>query len=280
MENKFGGSWTEQKIYILETYAIQFLKVFKNKPNEKLLYFDGFAGSGSIEVESEQESEPKIIEGAALKILKIEEPRAFNMYYFVEKKKTISKSLEKIKAQFPNKEIYVQAKDCNQKLKDLAGFLRSFKGKDYKVLAFIDPKGMQLEWSSLEILRGLKIDLWILNPTSGANRLLVRKKEIDESWLNRLKLFLGMKEEDILNHFYSKRTNLFGDIDLVKENDPINRLHELYASRIAGNIFKYVSNPKVLRNNSGSPLFHFFMATNNEIGLRIANSVVNPKLGF
>lgn len=281
MENKFGGSWTEQKINILETYAIQFLKVFKNKPNEKLLYFDGFAGSGSIELESDQESEPKIIEGAALKILKIEEPRAFNMYYFVEKKKTIAKSLEeKIRAQFPNKEIYVQAKDCNQKLKDLAGFLKSFKGKDYKVLAFIDPKGMQLEWSSLEILRGLKIDLWILNPTSGANRLLVRKKEIDESWLNRLKLFLGMKEDDILNHFYSKRTNLFGDIDLVKENDPINRLHELYASRIAGNIFKYVSNPKVLKNNTGSPLFHFFMATNNEIGLRIANSVVNPKLGF
>ncbi len=32
MENKFGGSWTEQKINILETYAIQFLKVFKNSP--------------------------------------------------------------------------------------------------------------------------------------------------------------------------------------------------------------------------------------------------------
>ena len=48
MENKFGGRWTEQKINILETYATQFLKVFKNKPNEKLLYFDGFAGSGEI----------------------------------------------------------------------------------------------------------------------------------------------------------------------------------------------------------------------------------------
>ena len=47
------------------------------------------------------------------------------------------------------------------------------------VLGFIDPKGMQLEWSSLEILRGLPIDLWILNPTSGANRLLARDKKID-----------------------------------------------------------------------------------------------------
>jgi hypothetical protein len=89
-----------------------------------------------------------------------------------------------------------------------------------------------------------------------------------------------MSKDEILEHFYSKRHTLFGDTEVVKGSDPINRLHELYASRIAGNVFKYVSNPKVLRNNSGSPLFHFFMATNSEIALRIANSIVNPKLGF
>ncbi|HEX8278974.1 MAG TPA: three-Cys-motif partner protein TcmP [Segetibacter sp.] len=281
MDNRFGGDWTEQKIQILETYAKQFLKVFKNKPNDKLLYFDGFAGSGSIEVEAENKSAPRLIEGAAMKILKIDQPRAFNMYYFVEKNKNLAKSLEeRIKSSFAGKEVYVQAKDCNEKLKDLAKFLRSLKGKEFKVLGFIDPKGMQLEWSSLEILRGLSIDLWILNPTSGTNRLLVRRKEINEAWLKRLEIFLGMEEREILNHFYSKRTNLFGEIDTIKEEDPINRLHELYAGRIAGNIFKYVSNPKVLRNTAGSPLFHFFMATNSEVGLRIANSVVNPKLGF
>ncbi len=280
-KNQFGGSWTESKISILETYARQFLTVFKNQPNQKLLYFDGFAGSGDIGVDGNDEENKSIIEGAAIRILKIDTPRTFDMYYFVEKKKSLADSLEsKIKTDFPHKECYVQPKDCNQKLKDLAKFLRSDKGKMYKVLGFIDPKGMQLEWASLEILRGLPIDLWILNPTSGTNRVLVRKGEMDESWLKRLELFLGMDREDIKNHFYSKRQTLFGDLDIIKDSDPINRLHELYASRIAGNIFKYVSNPKVLKNNSGSPLFHFFMATNNEIALRIANSVVNPKLGF
>ena len=38
-QNKFGGGWTEIKIAILETYAKQFLTVFKNQPNQKLLYF-------------------------------------------------------------------------------------------------------------------------------------------------------------------------------------------------------------------------------------------------
>lgn len=280
-KNTFGGSWTESKIEILETYAKQFLTVFKNQPNQKLLYFDGFAGSGDIEVEGSEESSKHTIEGAAVKILKIDKPRSFDMYYFVEKKKSLAESLSsKIKLDFPQKECYVQAQDCNTKLIDLAKFLRSTKGKQYKVLGFIDPKGMQLEWASLEVLRGLPIDMWILNPTSGTNRVLVRRGEIESSWLKRLELFLGMKQNDIMNHFYKKQPTLFGDTELMKENDPINKLHELYASRIAGNVFKYVSNPKILRNNSGAPLFHFFMATNNEIALRIANSVVNPKLGI
>ena len=258
------------------------MKVFKNQPKQKLLYFDGFAGSGGIEIDREDETNKHLIEGAAIRILKIDSPRSFDMYYFVEKKKDLAIALqEKTKKLFPSKKSYVVPEDCNKKLIDLANnFLRTSKGKNFKVLGFIDPKGMQLEWASLEILRGLPIDLWILNPTSGANRLLVRDKEINESWVNRLKLFLGLKEQEILDHFYSRQTNLFGDAMLIKKNDPINKLHELYAKRIAGNIFKYVSNPKVLKNDAGSPLFHFFMATNNEIGLRIANSVINPKLGI
>ncbi len=54
-KNKFGGSWTELKISILETYAKQFFNFFNNQPNQKLLYFDRFAGSGDIEMEKIQE---------------------------------------------------------------------------------------------------------------------------------------------------------------------------------------------------------------------------------
>jgi len=217
-----------------------------------------------------------------MRILKIDKPRAFDLYYFVEKKKNLAKDLnKKIKDLFPAKESYVVAEDCNKKLIDLSNnFLRQPKGKGFKVLGFIDPKGMQLEWSSLEALRGLPIDLWILNPTSGTNRVLTRNSKMDESWLRRLELFLGMRKDEILMHFYSERPNLFGEVDIVKDGNSISKLHELYANRIVGNIFKYVSNPKILRNNSGVPLFHFFMATNNKIALRIANSIVNPKLGF
>lgn len=102
--NKFGRSWTEIKISILETYAKQYLTVFKNQPQQKLLYFDGFAGSGDIEVESSEEQNNQIIEGAATRILNIDKPRSFDMYYFVEKNKAFADALnKKIKEQYPNK---------------------------------------------------------------------------------------------------------------------------------------------------------------------------------
>jgi three-Cys-motif partner protein len=279
--NRFGGNWTEQKLQILETYAKQYLTVFKNKPNEKLIYFDGFAGSG--EIETGHYEDRSLIEGAAIRILRIDDPRSFNMYYFVEKIDSFARALkEKANEEVPEKksQTFVVSEDCNKKLHDLAKFLRSNEGRKYKVLGFIDPKGMQLEWLSLEILKGLPIDLWILNPTSGANRLLEKKGQISATWIKRLTIFLGLPESAIMEHFYNRATNLFGETELTKEDDPINKLHELYSRRIKDTIFKYVSKPKILRNDVGSPLFHFFMATNNEIGLKIANAVVNPKLGF
>jgi three-Cys-motif partner protein len=73
--NEFGGNWTEQKIDILEKYTKAYLKVFKDKPWVKLLYFDGFAGSGNIRSKSGRK-----IEGAALRILNLNDPRPFNLY--------------------------------------------------------------------------------------------------------------------------------------------------------------------------------------------------------
>lgn len=277
--NKFGGNWTIEKLEILETYAKQYLKVFKNNPNAKLLYFDGFAGSG--EISNQSNGLLNTIEGSTKRILDIKNPRSFNLYYFVEKNKELANALQQmINLNYNDKKAFVVSKDCNKKLHDLAKFLKSAEGKDYKVLAFIDPKGMQLEWNSLDELRGLNIDLWILNPTSGCNRLLKNNGDIQNAWKNRLKLFLGMTEEDIMSYFYKPalQQNLFGFTEFEKEKNSIQKLHDLYVNRIKENIFKYVTEPKVLRDNKGRILFHFFMATNNEIALRIANSVVSPKI--
>jgi three-Cys-motif partner protein len=74
--NKFGGDWTENKIEILVEYAKAYLtimKVFTIKYDWKLLYFDGFAGSGFIKKGNEENL--KMIVGAASRILEIERLR-------------------------------------------------------------------------------------------------------------------------------------------------------------------------------------------------------------
>ena len=68
MKNQFGGKWTEQKIKIVYDYAKAYLTImakYKDKFGWKIMYFDGFAGTGKIE-NKDKETE-KEIEGVAKK---------------------------------------------------------------------------------------------------------------------------------------------------------------------------------------------------------------------
>jgi three-Cys-motif partner protein len=147
----------------------------------------------------------------------------------------------------------------------LAEFLRG-KGRKHKVLAYVDPFGMQLEWRSIEALAGLSVDMWILVPTGmGVNRLLKKNGEISEAWLNRLSVFLGMEVSEIVEFFYTEKTvsTLFGlETALQKEENAIEKSAELYKERL-GTIFEFVTNPFVLKTKSNNVLYHFFMASNN-----------------
>lgn len=277
--NKFGGSWTEKKINILVKYARAYLQIMKERPYWKLLYFDGFAGSGKIS--SEKENNIRDIIGAAIRIVSIDDPISFHEYYFVEKKKQYADSLRLyIKEKFPgkSKSVYVVKEDCNKKLLDLSDFLQSPKGKNYKVLAYIDPYGMQLEWNSIKIFKEINgVDLWVLVPTGlGVNRLLKKDGNISDEWLKRLELFLGMQKEEIINRFYEIQTDdtLFGEITRSSKIDnAIEKSAVLYRNRL-NEIFNYVSEPFILRNSSGSIMYHYLMASNNSTAHKIANEII------
>lgn len=277
--NTFGGDWTENKIEILVEYAKAYLNIMNIhaiKYNWKLLYFDGFAGSGFIK--KGNELDPKLIVGGATRILEIEDPRPFDLYYFVEKE---TENVELLKAntkdKFPQKEIHIVNTDCNEKIESMSQFLSSKNGKNYKTLAYIDPCGMQLNWSSLETLEKLSVDVWILIPTGmGVNRLLKTNGLISDAWLAKLEIFLGMDKEDILAHFYNEKIvhTLFGEEKVVtKEERAIEKSAILYSKRL-GNLFKFVSEPYVLKNKSNSVMFHFLMASNNATAVKIANQIV------
>lgn len=269
--NEFGGSWTEEKIEVFIKYIYAYLTIMQHHPYFKLLYFDGFAGSGTIE-------NSQVIEGVATKVLSLSHSHQFDMYYFVDKKEKNAENLRRlIKENFPNKKTYVVAEDCNKKIIDMCNFLN--KNKNYRALVFLDPYGMQIEWSSLVALKNLGVDMWILVPTGqGVNRLLKKDGNISDAWWQRLERFLGMKRDEIYQIFYkeNRQQTLFGDeIQISKYENSIQKLGNLYKDRLK-TLFKFVSNPLIMKNKRNTTLFHFFLASNNSAAQKIANDIVKP----
>ncbi|HEV8083263.1 MAG TPA: three-Cys-motif partner protein TcmP [Chitinophagaceae bacterium] len=272
--NLFGGDWTQRKIEIVVEYAKAYLTIMNSYPQFKCLYFDGFAGSGNIYKDDEIDFE--IIKGAAIRILEIDVPKPFDVYYFVELDSKNKEELEKtIKENFPKRKSHVVTDDCNNRLIKMSSFLN--QNKNYKTLAFIDPYGMALKWSSIEILKGLGIDLWVLVPTGiGMNRLLKRNGDIRDAWLTKLELSLGLTREEIRSYFYKSKTiqTLFGEeTSINKEEKAIQKAADLYKKRL-NKIFKFVSQPLELKNSTGSIMYHFMMASNNASAFKIANDII------
>ena len=279
--NYFGGDWTKIKIEILVEYAKAYLTIMKKRSFFKLLYFDGFAGSGEIIKVLDDPSkgiyDVDITIGAARRIIEIEEPRPFDEYYFVEKKAKNYKQLEEnTKKAFPKKKIFIIQEDCNKKLLDLANYLRNPSNKKYRTLAYIDPCGMQVEWRSIECLRGLPIDMWVLVPTGmGVNRLLKTNGQISDAWLERLELFLGLSRQEIEKYFYKRANTLFPEISgITKEYDAIEKSAKLYRNRLK-EVFAFVSKPYELKNTANSIMYHLFLTSNNEAAIKIGNDIVN-----
>ena len=277
--NQFGGDWTETKIEMIVGYAKAYLTIMNKYPQFEVLYFDGFAGSGDISKDNKTDMD--VIKGAAIRILEIDSAKSFDLYYFVEKDEKNAKDLRTaIENNYPSKKIHVVCEDCNNKLVSMSKYLK--KRPNSRVLAFIDPYGMAVNWSSIEALKGLGVDLWILVPTGiGVGRLLKSDGKISDSWLNKLEKFLGITRDEIMNHFYKKLSyqSLFDNEPMtlqVKETNSINKIHDLYKKRLL-TVFKYVSDAFVLRNSKRSVMYHFMMATNNAAALKIANDIVKPK---
>jgi three-Cys-motif partner protein len=240
------------------------------------MYFDGFAGSGFIIKDTNIDVDVTV--GAARRIIEIKEPKSFDLYYFVEKETKNFKLLEKnTKLEFPSKNIHVICEDCNKKMLDMANFLRNPKNKNFRTLAYIDPCGMQVEWRSIECLRGLPIDLWVLVPTGmGVNRLLKNNFQISDEWYERLEKFLGMTRKEIDAFFYKegKSHTLFGEESyIIKEANAIEKSAKLYRKRLK-EVFAFVSAPYELKNSTTSTMYHLFLASNNESAVKIGNDIV------
>lgn len=294
---QWGGKWTEEKLDAFEKYVNAYLtimNVYRDKYNWKLIYFDGFAGSGSRESKNKEEEsnllqdlfnedslareELDLYKGAAERVLGIKQ-RGFDYYYFIDKDKESSEKLKELLSVFNNnnKIKYVNS-DANEQVALLSKAMH--EKRELAALVLLDPFGMQVDWNSIKLLKDTRTDLWILIPTGViVNRLLDRKGEL--TYIDKLTSFFGKDEDFLRKYFYTIRQEktLFGETEEIVEKvkQPIKKIAELYIDQLK-EIFKFVTpSPLVLYNSRNTPIFHFACASNNENAIKIANEIIQKK---
>ena len=279
--DNWGGFWTEAKVDTFIKYLYAYLEIMKGR-DFHITYFDGFAGSGHIDPKGDGSQ----FEGIGLKVLGMNHAKKFDLYYLVDlNKQKIESFDQKARILFPelfipSQRVFFAHDDCNAKLVRLCNYIR----EDYKAkraLALIDPFGMQINWESIAQCAGLGIDFWILVPTGlGVNRLLKKDGLIDPKWEAKLVKHLGLPLEEIRATFYKESTSrtLFGEItESIKEENAAEKAAELYVKQLH-TVWEYVSDPMPMRNSQHAILYHFIFASNNQIGLKIANDIIAQKL--
>jgi three-Cys-motif partner protein len=274
MVHQFGGDWTEDKLEVMQRYFSAYAQALKNQHFAKW-YVDAFAGTGkrnetkldstdqSVLFESDQGEFQNIKDGSVRVALAIEPP--FGKYIFNEQSKTHTAELEKLKLEFPNRNIEVRQGDANQFLQAIA---ISTLWHKTRAAIFIDPYGMQVSWETLKSLSATKsVDIALLFPTGPLTRVLTRDGNIPLEWVNRIDEHLG--ECDWRNAVYEDKSDvdLFSDIALTKTEKTLTPegLRQFVAERLE-TIFPYVSETQLeLKNSKGATLYHLFIICANPV---------------
>jgi len=234
-EHQFGGPWTEEKLARLRKYLQAYMTIFSR--NRRAAYFnaiyvDAFAGTGfrlvtasaseeadslfDVSVDSDADSLRK---GSAYVALDTTPP--FAKYVFIEHNNEHVRELERLRTLFPGvaDRIALVAEDANSYL---SRWCRETNWQKNRAVVFLDPYGMQVEWSTISAMAVTQaIDLWILFPLGvGVNRLLLKDRPPEGPWADRLTTLFGTDEWHQAFYRPSGQQSLFGGPpETVKDAD-------------------------------------------------------------
>ena len=179
---RFGGQWSLIKIATVAAYFKSFNLALKKKGFRRV-YIDAFAGSGDFQFTSRSASplfnEAETIqthEGSARRALQTNPP--FDQLFFIERDTKKVRALERVLSNFSHHNAQVLQGDANTEVQRLC---RSTNWQNTRGVAFLDPFGNSVDWSTIKELSKTKLDIWYLFPLSG----VYRNAPIDRSRLTQ-----------------------------------------------------------------------------------------------
>ena len=274
------GPWAAAKLDALEAY-LKFYGLALSKQPFTRVYIDAFAGAcvakvrGSgvasepspfLDDDSDTEAQVEFISGSPVRALNV--PNGFHRHYFFDLDETRAETLRTVAAGRDG--VKVQVGDCNPLIRDLAP---SLKARNIRGVAFLDPYGAHLEWSTLEALAGTGTMEVVINfPVAMAiNRLITKTGDVPERWSDQLNACFGTEEWRALA--YRRDTDLFGNEVTTKNGGVAEGLLDLYVRRLKA-IFPNVATPRLIRNTRNAPLYYLIWAGPNKLGLKGADYIL------
>ena len=142
---RYGGSWTIEKLEILEKYLDAYTRALKNKPFY-LMYIDAFAGTGYVELIQEDSDATDFMRGSAARAAHVRD-KQFDRLIFVENDPRRCEELEALREEHRDRDIRIENADAN-------AFLNNFRQNwsQWRGVLFLDPFATQVKWSTIEPL--------------------------------------------------------------------------------------------------------------------------------
>jgi three-Cys-motif partner protein len=266
VEHEFGAQHTELKLSLVEGYLRAFTTALRPR-FRKLWYIDAFAGTGSRTVRVDARDgnlfEAPVAEqvehrrGSAK--IAIDVAPHFDRLTFIDRKLKHYKALQALAAEHPDREIDVIRGDANQALQST---IQWDQLKSTRVVIFLDPYGMDVEWATLKVIAatGL-VDVWFLFPLSGLYRQATRKvTNITPDKRAAVTRILGTAAWE--KELYTETApDMFGTTERQRNAD-VRGLERYVKSRLE-TIFARVLEPKALPENTKPQRFSLFLCVSN-----------------
>lgn len=286
--HEFGGQHTELKLSIVEGYLKAFTTALRPRFKE-LWYIDAFAGTGNRTVRTISEAskllEQPIVERIEIRRgsaqIALDVKPAFDMAIFIEKNPAYISELHSLSARYSHRRVVIAEDDANIALQALVSN-NQWDGK--RAVVFLDPYGMEVEWSTLEALASTQaIDVWFLFPLAGLFRQATRRlTDIDKHKRAALTRMFGSDTWEAELYPIEESKDLFGGTaERKRELNPAGL--ENYVKRRLETIFARVLDPLALPIDTRPQRFSLFLCISNPapkaIGLAssIGEHLLNPK---
>jgi len=246
------GEWSEDKHYFLARYIDAFTTAMKNKKWSSLHYIDLFAGAG---IERLKES-GKLDWGSPM--IAALAPNSFTKLHLCEKDQikyeTLKERILKVKS---NSQILCG--DANEMISNIISEIPT----DSLSLAFIDPYGLHLDFSTLQALEKNRVDLIIFFP------------DYLDAVRNWAAYYLNNPESN-LDRFLGPENNWRDKIQNIPSQRQAQFIRDLYAEQIRTKLgYSQFDYERI--SMKGHPLYSLIFCSRHPIAAKLWRGISNKK---